>query len=686
MKYTNGINLLRNRNIKKNLSKKILLANTSDKVDPDLGMALSNNPLYIRNNNDLINSTVSTRDIRYNVNYGYSPIVGIEVRNYLLMFAENQEIKKAIRTMRNEIIISNIDSYKYPVFPKISFAKISEDKQETAKAIQTYLDEVFYPKMYQLYRFKGNGLADLIEEYLKTGKIAFEIVYDNPKNPKEIVNFVPIDPASLQKFKDDDYTYFIQRNLNSSATSGTSSTDRILHENQVILIEWNEYDFGYVSYADQLRRPFNIMRSMQTSKIMWFAVKSQVRMHIKLALGDLGRQEALQKLSEFQKNMKNEFAFDESNGTISFNNSPNINSYQEYFTAETVASQSPEIEEINTQGPDLTEVDSLQFWEKKFWQDTEIPLDRIDPNASDGWGFNDVTQLKKTEINFAKYVEDIRNKLTELFIKPIIIQLTLQELEIGIDLSLLDSIEIEWVAFNKYEKLAELEVLDKKISMAMNFAQFGEMEDVNGTTRKLIPITWMRDNWFDFTPEQLKSMEMYRKLEDKMLGFSENTEDINNEEDADIDSEDEDWGTDESEDDIASFDDDNYKDFYQILKNTKIYYDKRKQFIKFDIIFTKCRVNDSKFIFLKIFDDYFVIPLFIDSFNFNDSLFIYKLISEYYKNYYNDNLYIYKINGFKVYDVLKILDLYQYNKLNFDKNITNNLMIAIIKYSQKMKL
>lgn len=130
----------------------------------------------------------------------------------------------------------------------------------------------------------------------------------------------------------------------------------------------------------------------------------------------------------------------------------------------------------------------------------------------------------------------------------------------------------------------------------------------------------------------------------------------------------------------------NDKDFYQILKNTKIYYDKIKQFIKFDIIFTKCRVNDSKFIFLKIFDDYFVIPLFIDSFNFNDSLFIYKLISEYYKNYYNDNLYIYKINGFKVYDVLKILDLYQYNKLNFDKNITNDLMIAIIKYSQKMKL
>lgn len=556
MKYTNGINLLRNKNVNKKLSKKILLANTSDKISSDLGMGVSNNPLYIRSNSELQNLN-TTRDIRYNVNFGYSPIVGIEVRNYLLMFSENQEIKKAVRTLRNEIIVSNVDTMKYPVFPKIQLTKIPSDKLETAKAIQDYLDTVFYPKMYQLYRFKNNGLAELIEEYLKTGKIAFEIVYDNPKNPKEIINFVPIDPATLQKFKEGDYTYYIQHNQNSLASGGIG-TDRILHENQVILIEWNEYDFGYVSYVDQLRRPFNIMRSMQTSKIMWFAVKSQVRMHIKLALGDLNRQQAIQKLSEFSKDFKNEFSFDDNNGSINFNHSPNINSYQEYFTAETSTSGSPEIEEINTNGPDLTEVDSLQFWEKKFWQDTEIPLDRIDPNASDGWGFTDVTQLKKTEINFAKFVEDIRNKLNELFIKPIIIQLTLKEIEIGIDLSLLDSIEIEWVAFNKYEKLAELEVLDKKINMAQNFVQFGELEDANGNTRKLIPITWIRDNWFDFTPEQIASMEHYRKLENKILGFSEDEEEINN-----IDNEEEDdFGFydegEESEDDIANQDDSEY--------------------------------------------------------------------------------------------------------------------------------
>ena len=127
-------------------------------------------------------------------------------------------------------------------------------------------------------------------------------------------------------------------------------------------------------------------------------------------------------------------------------------------------------------------------------------------------------------------------------------------------------------------------------------------------------------------------------------------------------------------------------DFNQNLNNTKIYFDKVKKYIKFEIVFTKCRVNDSKFIFLKIFDDYFVIPLFIDSFKYDDTLFVYKLISEYYKHYNDDNYYIYKVNKFNVYDVSKIHQLYEDNKLKFDKNITDDLMIAIIKYSQKMKL
>lgn len=515
MKLTTGIAMLATRNVEKNVSKKILYANTADKLANNKSVlnkaeAVPNDPIYFQNSSN----TVFNPDIRFNNTYGYSPLTNINYRNDLLVFAENQEIKKAVNIVSNECVTTQLKSNKYPVFPVINMTLIPEDKKNVAEKIQTYLDEVFYPKLWQFCDLKKNGLLEKIREYLVCGKLAFEILYDNLKNPKNIIGVIPIDPASLMKYKKDGLVYYIQRPI----IDGTR--ERVLHENQVILIEWNPYDYGYVSYVDQLKRPFNIMRSMQTSKILWFAVKSQVRLHIKFNMGDVSRSEALNKLSTAKEKFANSFAFDDTTGQVKFNGRPNSIGYREFYTAETAASGSPEIEEVNTQGPDLTEVDSLQYWEKYYWKFTDIPYDRIDPNASDTWGFIDVTNLRKIELNFSKMIETIRDAMSEMFLKLITIQLTLQEIEIGIDLSLLDSIQINWVAFNEYDKLGELELLNKKIEICTNLAQFGEMEDANGTTRKAIPITWIMKNYLDFTPEQLESMEIARREENLFLGFN----------------------------------------------------------------------------------------------------------------------------------------------------------------------
>lgn len=515
MKLTTGIAMLATRNVEKNVSKKILYANTADKLANNKSVlnkaeAVPNDPIYFQNSSN----TVFNPDIRFNNTYGYSPLTNINYRNDLLVFAENQEIKKAVNIVSNECVTTQLKSNKYPVFPVINMTLIPEDKKNVAEKIQTYLDEVFYPKLWQFCDLKKNGLLEKIREYLVCGKLAFEILYDNLKNPKNIIGVIPIDPASLMKYKKDGLVYYIQRPI----IDGTR--ERVLHENQVILIEWNPYDYGYVSYVDQLKRPFNIMRSMQTSKILWFAVKSQVRLHIKFNMGDVSRSEALNKLSTAKEKFANSFAFDDTTGQVKFNGRPNSIGYREFYTAETAASGSPEIEEVNTQGPDLTEVDSLQYWEKYYWKFTDIPYDRIDPNASDTWGFIDVTNLRKIELNFSKMIETIRDAMSEMFLKLITIQLTLQEIEIGIDLSLLDSIQINWVAFNEYDKLGELELLNKKIEICTNLAQFGEMEDANGTTRKAIPITWIMKNYLDFTPEQLESMEIARREENLLLGFN----------------------------------------------------------------------------------------------------------------------------------------------------------------------
>lgn len=515
MKLTTGLNILSQRHAEKKISKKITLANTGDKrLDKKVlekASGVSSEPIFFTNKNNLLGGW--NPDIRYRQDFAVSPVVEINYRNDLLIFAENFEVKKAVGIVADETVILDTELNRYPVFPKLNEVMIPEEKKQTAQAIQDYNDSVFFPKLFQWYGFKDDGLLKVVKEYLITGKLCYEIIYDSLTAPKDIIGIIPLDASTLQKVVQNDMIYYIQRPVTSSGK------ERILHENQVICIEWNEYDFGYVSYVDALRRPFNIMRSMQTSKVLWFAAKSQIRMHIKLALGDMPRAEAKQKLIEAKNNYINNFSF-EDDGQVKFNNSANNNGYQEFFTAETANSGTPEIEEVSANGPDLSETDSLTYWSKLFWNATEIPFDRIDPNASDSWGFTDVTQLKNQEKAFGKFINRIRKALNELFLKPIIIQLTLKEVEIGIDLSLLDSIKIQWVAFNDYEKLAELEVLNKKVELSNNIAQFAEYTDAAGNQRKAIPIRWIVKTFFDLTQEQLDSMERERIAENLMLGFN----------------------------------------------------------------------------------------------------------------------------------------------------------------------
>jgi hypothetical protein len=516
MKLSQGINILRGKKPNKNISKKILLANTSDKL-LDLKVqgkatAVSNDPIY--STSEFGMDIPFNPDIRFRNIYQFNPLTNINYRNDLLLLAENDEIKDVVDIVANEVAIMDSDINKYPVFPYIDLTKVEGDKIEVAKAIDEYINTIFFPVIWQTYNFADDGLINVIKEFLITGKLCYEIIYDNLKTPNDIIGLQPIDPATIQKYKIEGFIFYVQKPMYGDAH------ERILHENQVILIEWNEYDFGYVSYVDNLRRSFNIMRSMMSSKILWFAAKSQIRMHIKLAFGDITRTEAINRLTTAKNQYTNQFYFNEDLGTVLFNGQPNNNAYREFFTAETNGSGHPEIEEVNANGTDLSEVDSLQYWEKLFYRKSKVPYDRIDPASTDTWGFADVSNLRKIEINFAKFINKIRKFLNPLFLKPIIIQLTLKEVEIGVDLSLLSNIVMKWIAFNQYESMAELELMSKRMELANNMAAFGEAEDVNGAMRKLLPIQWIIRSQLGLTEEQLKSIEVMRKYENVMLGFN----------------------------------------------------------------------------------------------------------------------------------------------------------------------
>lgn len=190
MKLSQGIQTLSVRNIESSLSKKILLANTSDKLNTkNLGVAQPSSPIYMQNNSlSRITNGRFSADIRYRNNYAQTALNSVYHRNNLLLFAENNEIKRALTAICNELIIADMKENKYFLYPQINLTQIDDSKLEVANAIQVYLDKIFYPKLIGMFGWrKSTQLRNHITEYLTCGKLAFEIVYDNLQRPRKLL-------------------------------------------------------------------------------------------------------------------------------------------------------------------------------------------------------------------------------------------------------------------------------------------------------------------------------------------------------------------------------------------------------------------------------------------------------------------------------------------------------------------
>ena len=88
MKLTVGVNILGARNIDKTISKKILLANTTDKIDKKAqrnATGSPSDPIYFTNGTSMLFNP----DIRYRNTFAYSPLTNINYRNDLLLFADD---------------------------------------------------------------------------------------------------------------------------------------------------------------------------------------------------------------------------------------------------------------------------------------------------------------------------------------------------------------------------------------------------------------------------------------------------------------------------------------------------------------------------------------------------------------------------------------------------------------------
>jgi len=418
-----------------------------------------------------IGITEATEDTMYNM-YGQSQIfTGNDIggkefiayydkeyptrRDFLRRFAMNGEIEHVLEVIADEAII--FDDNNYFAYPNTKVLK-SVLKQEKAKEIIDDLNAAF-KKVYYAFGFNdGHDAWHYCKKLLVDGFLSFEIIYDvNDKDDAEnVIGFKELDPVSLEpELKKDElgneYKVWIQY-------KGDSERERELLDSNLIYISWARTNFvSRLSYVERLVRSFNMLRTLENSRIIWNVINSQYRMKIVVPIGTQSEQKARTRLAELRGMYKEDITITDESGEVTINGQPNF-SFAKTYILPAKEGTSTEIDSFKPEGYNMQDTDSLKYFWMRFIVETKVPESRFSNSAesgeSAGGGDNNWTgggdEIAREEMRFSYFINRIRSIYKDVLIKPMWMQFCLKHPEFANDMNLKGAVGLLFVEENLF--------------------------------------------------------------------------------------------------------------------------------------------------------------------------------------------------------------------------------------------
>lgn len=434
----------------------------------------------------------------------------------LRQMAEQPEIEDIIDIMCNECIVYDSDN-NYVCKPRIDNAVVQNLNENALNEIRSAVDTIFY-KIYSIEKLKKNAW-NIFRRFLVDGVLAYEIIYDNIANPKNIIGVVEINPCTLtRKVKPNGEISWV-------LFKGVMGQERVLLDSQIIYIKYS--DDGVTSrqsYLERLIRPFNIYRIIEQAQVIWTVTQSSFKTMFTIPVGKMSKAQGLQTLNQEMCRYKEDISFNNDTGELKVNGKVNLPFNKEYWLPENINGK-PQIETLVDGGPSLNDSDQMKFFLSKLYKMSKIPESRFDRDAGSTWFGTDATQALRDEINFGRFVERLRNTFSTLLIKPIQIQLALQIPDLKNDKRILDAIYLDFISYNQFSELMEAEIDQKRMEHIQTMKDTFTSTDTEGNEvpyfcDKFLIIKYMKMSDADLELNEKYKLEMKeeKKAEDGVEG------------------------------------------------------------------------------------------------------------------------------------------------------------------------
>lgn len=463
-------------------------------------------------NQDLFTQLSSQWKVKSNQDRGFFEKDFPQKREALRKLALQPELEDILDTMTNEAIVYDSD-LTYFAEPFIEVQELHVIKKEYRTKIENIMNDHFR-RFYKMLDWKYKAW-DHFKRFLVEGILAWEIVYDRLDKPTQIIGLIPLDPATLTKKFDNGKWYWIQY-------KGVQGKERKLLDSQVVYIAYQETDcISRVSYLERLIRPFNIYRIVEQAQLIWTITNASYKMKFTIPVKGMNKTTGMQTLSSAMNRYKEDIKFIGDTGELTINGQVNMPFNKEYWFPEN-DSGSPSIETLGGDGPELNDNDQLKFFKNQLYKISKIPLSRFDQESSETWFGADASSTARTEIDFARFVNRLRNQFAQIMIKPLQLQLALSVPELQENRQFLEAISLQYKSYNLFEEMMELDLMQKRVEHIQTMKDSMVDMDVEGNEIKFFSSEFLVKKYLKLSDADLKLNDKLKQEEIENLNLAGN--------------------------------------------------------------------------------------------------------------------------------------------------------------------
>lgn len=438
--------------------------------------------------------------------------------------ASNSEIEFAVETISNDLVVYDDNNrFCFPIDLTGGFDEKSEKGEKTKthkvgtqkeidekkikfsdKVLQKY--EKNFDKIYNAWGFNtGDSAWMFAYQFLVDGFLSFEIIYDNPKNPKDIIGFKEIDPSTISPQVQKDSSGKLH--LEWIQLDKSTGNRIILKDSQVIYISFsNSFKTRRISYVERLIRSFNLVRVVENSKVIWHTMNAPIRLKTTVPIGSKSIQKAWQDVREYTNLYKEDIFFNQDSGEVTVDGEAKLLYYKNYVIPQNDQGQNIDISALEYPGPNLSDSQLLNYFSNKLKNDSKIPYSRYDSQNGMGEWRAGAEGITRDEIRYGKFIKRLRTVFQEIIIKPLYIQMCLDVPALKDDPEFKNNIGIRFNNDNLFEEMKDAEVNKLRMTTVK------EMADVkDGLGQQYFSTEYLLRRFGKLTDDDVKQNDAYKR-------------------------------------------------------------------------------------------------------------------------------------------------------------------------------